>query len=611
MSENLDFNFGTPVELEIFVKNHSYLFERLSHLYRALDSAFSIKKQLNNYDQLILNLCKESVNIFNEVILLSRYGFSHGALKLLRGMFENFIIARNMHLHQEEIGKLFNDYLSNQFENYSINVLNQKKPYFNFFYKFDAPQKELKSNNFPNFWSQKDFMKLTSSAALPEPLKTIYHDSSEYIHSSVNPFWFILNTKNVEVSSSKTESQLDTSEIALSSAYYLLAETLFLMIEHFNLNDNAPLFQQCINDYEYLLKKIKVVFKKHSKPRKSESKTGNEDIDFKAKSEMLLSKNEFNQKVEESVGVSLNELIYLYMLESIKGFGPQKFKKLHESNISPEEVTASPNQLLRYGKAGEGFQSEMLKIMNSQYEEFRYKALYQINSAYKNKGFILTYNHPNYPRNVYESNNPIPILYVRGSLNVLEQNSVVACVGSRNIRSPYNNLQREFAKEASLKNFTVASGFALGADTIGHETAFANGGNTICIMPCGLDKPFPPENKDLWNTLLDYHSAAFVTEFPFGVRTNSLTLRKRNKLIVAFSLGVLIGQSSTKGGAMNAYRFALEQHKPVATFKSDESDDTSGNQLIEYDKKVVDAIFPNFTDTEAYQKWLQELYFLT
>ena len=55
------------------------------------------------------------------------------------------------------------------------------------------------------------------------------------------------------------------------------------------------------------------------------------------------------------------------------------------------------------------------------------------------------------------------------------------------------------------------------------------------------------------------HTGALVSEFPFGTAASSLTLRKRNKLIVAFAQGVLIGQSSAKGGAMNAYRFALEQ----------------------------------------------------
>src|SRR6185503_14852705 len=96
----------------------------------------------------------------------------------------------------------------------------------------------------------------------------------------------------------------------------------------------------------------------------------------------------------------------------------------------------------------------------------------------------------------------------------------------------------------------------------------------------GLDLSFPPENRSLWNELLEYERAVFVSEFPFGRRAASLTLRKRNRLIVAFARGVLVSQSAKDGGAMNAYRFALDQKKPVATFAPDGSADTSGNALI-------------------------------
>ena len=77
----------------------------------------------------------------------------------------------------------------------------------------------------------------------------------------------------------------------------------------------------------------------------------------------------------------------------------------------------------------------------------------------------------------------------------------------------------------------------------------------MCVMPCGLDKVFPPENRGLWEELLAHPGAVFVSEFGFGQRASSLLLRKRNKLIVAFAQGVLVAQSALDGGAMNAYRF--------------------------------------------------------
>ena len=57
-------------------------------------------------------------------------------------------------------------------------------------------------------------------------------------------------------------------------------------------------------------------------------------------------------------------------------------------------------------------------------------------------------------------------------------------------------------------------------------------------MPCGVDLVFPPENRLLWRELLNYENAVFVSEFPLGTKAAALTLRKRNKLIVAFARGV-------------------------------------------------------------------------
>jgi predicted Rossmann fold nucleotide-binding protein DprA/Smf involved in DNA uptake len=79
-------------------------------------------------------------------------------------------------------------------------------------------------------------------------------------------------------------------------------------------------------------------------------------------------------------------------------------------------------------------------------------------------------------------------------------------------------------------------------------------------------------------------------------------------VIVALSLGVLISQSSSKGGAMNAFRFALEQQKRIATFSPDGTDDTSGNTEISEESKVPTTVFPSGSDQEGkYIKWLRDL----
>lgn len=310
---------------------------------------------------------------------------------------------------------------------------------------------------------------------------------------------------------------------------------------------------------------------------------------------------------EAAAGIAVDELAAFYVLDSVKQFGPQKFKQLHQQALRPSDIVADPSRLSIPGKRGEGFRAQLAEVAQSKRSECRERAIRQINTAARLGAAIVSYDSPHYPRPVYESNNPVPVLYVRGAPDVLKAELTVACVGSRRIRPPYTELHETFARAACTAGFAIASGFALGADTIGHKAARAVSGKTICCMPGGLDRPFPPESKDLWDDLLLYRGAVFVSEFPFGTGASSLTLRKRNKLIVAFAQGVLISQTADTGGAMNAYRFAIEQRKPVATFLSDGTADTSGNKSIAEKRRESDAVFPLSSDQQEFERWLRRL----
>ena len=301
----------------------------------------------------------------------------------------------------------------------------------------------------------------------------------------------------------------------------------------------------------------------------------------------------------------------------------KKFKEMYASGIRAVDAVHGREELPTAGKRGDNLRAQLAKDVQSLLPVCRSRAARQLHAAKSLGAAIVTYQHPAYPKNVYASNNPVPLLYARGVLDVLKDRRVVACVGSRQIRSPYDELHRAFARAACDEEFAISSGFALGADSIGHRAALEAGGRTICVMPCGLDRPFPPENRGLWDELLKDHGGVFISEFPFGTRASSLTLRRRNKLIVAAALGVLVSQTSTTGGAMNAYRFALEQRKPIATFAADGKPDTSGNSAMTNPparnatgNRPASSLGPppaaqTFTsaraDREAYRRWLRSL----
>ena len=308
-----------------------------------------------------------------------------------------------------------------------------------------------------------------------------------------------------------------------------------------------------------------------------------------------------------AVGIDVDDLTALYRLEAIRGFGPQKFKQLAAAGVTCPEAVSDPAKLPFRGKTGQSIDSQLRAQTEAEIVAIRARAVRQITTAFRLGASIITYANANYPRRLFESNNAVPALFARGNTDVLGIRATVACVGSREIRAPYDELHSEFAKRAAGRGFVIASGFALGADSLGHRAAFESGGATICVMPCGLDRPFPPENRDLWDQLLRYPNACFVSEFAFGLRAASLTLRKRNKLITAFASGVLVSQTAGSGGAMNAVRFAVEQRRPIATFASDSSASTDGNLAIANLRNPDVTVFSLEKNRAEWDSWIARL----
>lgn len=294
----------------------------------------------------------------------------------------------------------------------------------------------------------------------------------------------------------------------------------------------------------------------------------------------------------------------LYALEDVNGFGPMKFREMHRAGVDPRDAVRKPGLLPLKGKTGIRIQAGIDGLTPSGLAEFEVQAAEQLERARKCGACILTHFDPGYPSSVYNSNHPVPVLYVRGSHPARSHSATVAVVGSRNTREPYASGGRKFASAAAMLGFAVVSGFARGADAIGHAAARDGGGRTICVMPCGVDLLYPSENRCLWNQLLQYPGAAFVSEFRFGQRALPRTLAKRNKLIAAYSAGVMVVQSSRTGGAMHAYRFARTQGKPIATFRDDGTGDTTGNKEI---SEAGAEAFDLTKGDDQFEGWLRVL----
>lgn len=153
-------------------------------------------------------------------------------------------------------------------------------------------------------------------------------------------------------------------------------------------------------------------------------------------------------------------------------------------------------------------------------------------------------------------------LYVRGNVDALSGQRTVALVGTRRASLYGTTNARKIAGELAGAGMTVVSGGARGIDTAAHEGALEADGITLCVLGCGLDIVYPPENIELFKKIAR-SKGALVSEFPFGKKADKRTFPQRNRIIAGVSAGTLVVESDSAGGSIITANFAADCGRTV------------------------------------------------
>ena len=174
--------------------------------------------------------------------------------------------------------------------------------------------------------------------------------------------------------------------------------------------------------------------------------------------------------------------------------------------------------------------------------------------------FILLDSESHYPSQLLPYADRPPILFGQGNPQSLLQ-SQVAIVGSRKPSPHGKQVAYDFAYYLAEKGFYICSGLAEGIDAAAHQGGLKHQ-RTIAVMGTGLDLTYPSQHQTLRKQILE-NNGCIISEFLPHTPPLQHNFPRRNRIVSALSLGVVVAEAALKSGSLGTAQRAAEQGKII------------------------------------------------
>jgi len=153
-------------------------------------------------------------------------------------------------------------------------------------------------------------------------------------------------------------------------------------------------------------------------------------------------------------------------------------------------------------------------------------------------------------------------LYYKGGWNEDLFKNCLAVVGSRHLTSYGRRATEKIVTECAAAGITIISGFMYGGDEAAHSAAVRAGGRTIAVMPCGIDQIFPPNQKELYQKILDTRGL-IVSEYPEGFKPINYSFVQRDRIVAGLAKAVLVTEAAEGSGSLITAGYAKKYGRKV------------------------------------------------
>jgi DNA processing protein len=174
----------------------------------------------------------------------------------------------------------------------------------------------------------------------------------------------------------------------------------------------------------------------------------------------------------------------------------------------------------------------------------------------------IDYGSHRYPSRLYDLYDPPASLYIYGDIELLKI-PMIAIVGSRSASLEGLKNARQFAQALSKTGVMILSGLAKGIDSAAHQATLDLGPKhfTTAVLGTGIDVVYPRQNIALSRAISS--QGLLISELPLGAGPKASHFPRRNRIIAALALGVVVIEAAKKSGSLITARLAADLGREV------------------------------------------------
>jgi len=200
----------------------------------------------------------------------------------------------------------------------------------------------------------------------------------------------------------------------------------------------------------------------------------------------------------------------------------------------------------------------------------------------------IDYGSRYYPTRLLDLYDPPASHYIYGDIELLKI-PMIAIVGSRDASPDGLKNACWFTKALSKAGVMILSGLAKGIDSAAHQATLELGPNhyTTAVLGTGIDVVYPRQNIALSRAVSK--QGLLISELPLGAGPKACHFPRRNRIIAALALGVVVVEAAKKSGSLITARLAADLGREVFALPGpiDSPNSAGCHLLIQQGAKLV------------------------